>query len=263
MPNLQISNLQSPMLSPTQCQQLAETLPDTPEAVIAISQLRRGLARAWLVGDVGEGETAVWETAVIEDTGQPGEPLVFGHDVAQMVGLLAHIPDWFCVNVSRDCAPALAPLIEEMMGCPVRLLEDVYHTLTQPAPIIIHPDVRLLTPADLALLESAPFELQGVQPRRTLLEMAVAGAVVDGRLVAIAQNYARTDSYGEIGVHTLPAYRQKGYATAAAAAVARYIQSLGLTPVWSCGAHNEASLRTAVKLGFHEVSRRMYIILDG
>lgn len=246
-----------PPLSQLQCQQLAETLPDTPETVIAISQLRRGLARAWTVGEITEGGTAV-----VEDTGQPGEPLVFGHDVAQMADLLPQIPGWFCLNVSRDCAPALAPLIEQMMGCPVRFLEDVYHTLSQPAPAITHPHVRLLTPADLSLLEAAPFELQGAQPRRTLLEMVAAGAVVDGRLVAIAQNYARTDRYGEIGVHTLPAYRQQGYAVATATAVARYIQSLGLIPVWSCGAHNEASLRTAVKLGFHEVSRRVYIILD-
>ncbi len=246
-----------PPLSQLQCQQLAETLPDTPETVIAISQLRRGLARAWVVGEITEGGTAV-----VEDTGQPGEPLVFGHDATQIVALLPQVPDWFCLNVSRDYAPALAPLIAQMMGCPVRFLEDVYHTLSQPAPAITHPHVRLLTPADLSLLEAAPFELQGAQPRRTLLEMVAAGAVVDGRLVAIAQNYARTDLYGEIGVHTLPAHRQKGYATAAAAAVARYIQSLGLTPVWSCGASNEASLRTAVKLGFHEVSRRVYIILD-
>ncbi len=250
------------MLSLTQCQQLAETLPDSPETVIAISQLRRGLARAWVVGEIGEGDTAVWETAVVEDTGQPGEPLVFGHNVAPMADLLRQIPGWFCVNVSRDSAPGLVPLIEQMMGCPVRLLEDVYHTLTQPAPAITHPHVRLLTPADLSLLEAAPFELQGTQPRRTLLEMVAAGAIVDGQLVAIAQNYARTDRYGEIGVHTLPAYRQQRYAVATAAAVARYIQSLGLTPVWSCGAHNEASLRTAVRLGFVEVSRRVYIILD-
>jgi GNAT superfamily N-acetyltransferase len=245
------------MLSLTQCQQLAETLPDTPETVIAISQLRRGLARAWLVGEVES-----WETAVVEDLNQPGEPLAFGQHVTQIADLLSRIPDWFCVNVSRDCVPELAPLIEQIMDCPVRLLEDVYHTLTGPAPAITHPHVQLLTPADLSLLEAAPFELQGAQPRRTLLEMVVAGAVVDGRLVAIAQNYARTDTYGEIGVHTLPAWREKGYATAAAAAVARYIQSLGLTPVWSCSASNEASLRTAVKLGFHEVSRRVYIILD-
>lgn len=245
------------MLSLTQCQQLAETLPDTPETVIAISQLRRGLAWAWVVGEVES-----WETAVVEDTGQPGEPLVFGQNVAQITSLLPHIPDWFCVNVSREYAPELAPLIEQMMDCPVRLVEDVYHTLTQPASAVTHPHVRLLIPADLSLLEAAPFELQGAQPRRTLLEMVAAGAVVDGQLVAIAQNYARTDRYGEIGVHTLPAHRQQGYATATAAAVARYIQSLGLTPVWSCGAHNQASLRTAYKLGFTEVSRRVYIILD-
>lgn len=244
-------------LSSADCLKLAETLPDTPETVISVSQLRRGLARAWVVGEVEK-----WETAVVEDTGQPGEPSIYGHNLAHIVDLLPHIPNWFCVNVSQDLAPQLAPLIKMMMDCPVRLLADVYHTLTQPTPAIFHPHVRLLTPAYLSLLESAPLELQGTQPRRTLLEMMIAGAVVDGQLVAVAQNYARSDLYGEIGVHTLPGYRQRGYAAAGAAAIARYIQSLGLTPVWSCGEYNEASLRTAYKLGFTEISRRMYIILD-
>jgi GNAT superfamily N-acetyltransferase len=243
-------------LSPQQCLLLADTLPDTPETVISISQLRRGLARAWVVGEVER-----FETAVIEDLGQPGEPLAFGHNPQQIADLLPHIPDWYCVNVSYEMAPVLAPLLEAQMGCPIRLLEDVYHTLTQPAPRFNQPHVRLLTPADLSLLENAPPELHGSQPRRTLLEMAVAGAIVEGQLVAIAQNYARSDRYGEIGVHTLSEWRKNGYATAATATVARYIQSLGLIPVWSCGESNQASLRVAQKLGFTEVSRRVYLIV--
>jgi GNAT superfamily N-acetyltransferase len=249
------------VLSPNQCLLLADALPDTPETVISISQLRRGMARAWVVGKVERFETAVGLTAVIEDLGQPGEPFAFSHDPQQIADLLPHIPDWFCVNVSQEIAPTLTNLLESKLDCSIRMLEDVYHTLTQPPPPIHHPQVRLLTPADLSLLENAPEELQGTNPRRTLLEMAIAGAIVDGRLVAIAQNYARSDTYGEIGVYTLPEWRKAGLATTVTAVVARYIQSLGLIPVWSCGASNHASLRVAQKLGFTEVSRRVYLIV--
>lgn len=242
-------------LTPDQCLLLAETLPDTPETVITTSQLRRGLARAWVVGAVEK-----FETAVVEDSGQPGEPIVFGHSAAQIADFLPHIPDWFCLNVSHKISAELTALLERKTGCSVRPLWDVYHTLNQPAPPIHQAQVRLLTPADLSLLKNAPPELQGAQPRRTLLEMAVAGAVVAGHLVAVAQNYARSDTYGEIGVHTLPAWRGRGFASAAAATVARYIQSLGLIPVWSCGENNAPSLRVAQKLGFTEVSRRVYLI---
>lgn len=247
-----------PSLSPAQCLLLADSLPDSPETVISLSQLRRGLARAWVNGS----EVTEWETAVIEDIAQPGEPLAFSQNPVQLADLLQSIPNWDCVNVTPQMAGLLAPLLETRLGCPVRFWGDVYHTLTIPAPQLENAHVRLLTPADLSLLEAAPFELQGLHPRRTLLEMAIAGAVVDGRLVAVAQNHARSAHYGEIGVHTLPEWRGRGFATAAATLIAQHVQSVHLIPVWSCGEGNEASLRVAHKLGFSEVSRRVYLILD-
>jgi predicted GNAT family acetyltransferase len=62
-------------------------------------------------------------------------------------------------------------------------------------------------------------------------------------------------------VATLPAYRRRGFATAAAALVATAIQAGGRIPVWSCGETNQASLRVATNLGFEPVLRRVYIIL--
>ena len=55
------------------------------------------------------------------------------------------------------------------------------------------------------------------------------------------------------------AWRGMGFATASASIVARRIQDLGRTPVWSAGEDNAASLRIAAKLGFVEVSRRVYL----
>jgi predicted GNAT family acetyltransferase len=61
-------------------------------------------------------------------------------------------------------------------------------------------------------------------------------------------------------VYTKEAYRRRGFATAAASLVARRVQEAGQIPVWSAGGHNVASLRVAEKLGFEEVSRRVYVI---
>jgi RimJ/RimL family protein N-acetyltransferase len=73
---------------------------------------------------------------------------------------------------------------------------------------------------------------------------------------------ARGQRYVDIGVHVLENYRRRGLATAAASLVTGSVQSEGLIPVWSCGSHNLPSLKLARKLGFFEVSRRTYVIIQ-
>jgi GNAT superfamily N-acetyltransferase len=244
-------------LTSEQARMLADALPDSPQTVISTSQLRRGLAQAYVVGDVLD-----WETAVISDSGQPGEPMAFGHNAAQIADLMAALPGWFCVNVLPDVAPQLGPLLAAKMGCSVHYYGDIYHVMSTPSPHLPHPAVRRLTPDDLPLLQAAPDIIRGHDPARMLTEMTVAGAIVNGRITAIAQNYALSDRYGDVGVATLPDFQGQGLATAAAALVAEALQENGRIPVWSCGEDNYASLRIAQKLGFEYDSRRTYIILE-
>ncbi len=238
---------------------LAKLLPDGPQTVISRAHLLWGTARAYAVGLTADG----FETAVIEDPGCPGEPMIFGHNAQQIADLMPQIPDWFCVNVTIELATELAPLLAERMHSPVRQLGDVYHILTQPPPpdLLANPDVRLLTPYDLPLLQAAPHEIRGPNPEHLLHQTAAAGAIINDQIVAIAQNYALTEGYGDIGVYTLPDWRGRGLAAAAAAQVAQWLQANGRIPVWSCGEHNQASLRVAEKLGFVENGRRVYLIL--
>ena len=249
-------------LSPEQCLVLASALPDTPQAVISISQLRQGEAQAFVTGNVTD-----FETAVIHDPGQPGEPMAFGNDPEQIADLLEQIPDWFCVNVAPEIAPRLGPLLAGRMNCPIRYYGDVYHTLTRSVTPVVHTAVHRLTLDDLPLLAAAPPEIRGYDPRRLLKERTaagaiVAGAIVDEQIVAIAQNYALSARYGDIGVATLPDFRGQGLATAAASLVIQWVVGNGRIPVWSCGEDNFASLRVAQKLRFQETSRRVYIILE-
>ncbi len=247
-------------LDAARCQLLAQLLPDRPQTVISRAHLLWGTARAYAVGLTDDG----FETAVIEDPGCPGEPMIFGQDPQQIADLMPQIPNWFCVNVTTELAVELAPLLARKMGGTLRQLGDIYHILTQPPPanLLNHPDVRLLTPNDLPLLQAAPPELRGPNPEHLLYQTAAAGAIINNQLVAIAQNYAMTEGFGDIGVFTLPDWRGHGFASAAAAQVAQWLQANGRLPVWSCGEHNRASLRVAEKLGFVENGRRVYLILN-
>lgn len=247
-------------LSKNDCRRLAQHLPDGPQTVISRAHLLWGTARAYAIGLTAVG----FETAVVEDPGCPGEPMIFGHNARQIAELMPQIPDWFCVNVATDLADELEPLLASQMGRALRRQGDVYHTLTQapPAALLTHPAVRLLTPDDLPLLQAAPAELRGYNPEQLLQRTAAAGAIIEGKLVAIAQNYALSEGFGDIGVFTRPEWRGRGLAAAAAALVAEWLWRNGRIPVWSCGEQNHSSLRVAKKVGFVENGRRLYLILD-
>ena len=88
----------------------------------------------------------------------------------------------------------------------------------------------------------------------------MAGAIVEGRLVAIAHTSAITQKHADIGVYTVEAHRRQGLSTACAGLVAAAVQETGRTPTWSTGEDNWASLRVAEKLGLREVGRRVYVI---
>lgn len=247
-------------LSENECQRLAQHLSDGPQTVISRAHLLWGTARAYAIGLTAVG----FETAVIEDPGCPGEPMIFGNNAQQIADLMPQIPDWFCVNVATDLADELEPRLAAQMGRALRRQGDVYHTLTQapPAALLTHPAVRLLTPDDLPLLQAAPPELRGHDPAQLLQKTAAAGAIIQGQLVAIAQNYALSEGFGDIGVFTRPEWRGRGLAAAAAALVAEWLWRNGRIPVWSCGENNQPSLRVAKKVGFVANGRRVYLILD-
>jgi len=127
-----------------------------------------------------------------------------------------------------------------------------------------HPDVRRFTMDDLALVESATESLDMAGWRlgtaKVLLRDGfLAGAVVNGELVSIAFTASRTGRYGEIGIKTRADYRGRGYSTAAASLVTADVQASGETAFWSTDQDNAASQRVAEKLGFREVSRRIYV----
>jgi RimJ/RimL family protein N-acetyltransferase len=238
---------------------LAATLPDTPETVIALHTLQRGRCHAHIVGSPEQ-----YDALVIVSDDLPGEPGCYGAPDA-LWSVLRDLPGWFAANMREDVAPAVGAQVRRDWREEVTYLGDPHFTLQQPAPELPHPDVRLLTLADLPMLDAAPPAVRGAGfgGTRALLEDGiVAAAVVNAAVVAIAHTSAITKRHADIGVSTLEPFRGRGYASAAAALVARAIQATGRTPVWSCGETNDASLRVAEKLGFEPVLRRVYIIVE-
>jgi ribosomal protein S18 acetylase RimI-like enzyme len=126
-----------------------------------------------------------------------------------------------------------------------------------------HDHARLLTRKDVALLDSVPEEMRGYGfggGDGLLRDGFAAAVVVDEEVRAIAQTYARTGAYADIGVHTDEGYRCRGYAAACASLVIKQVQTRGETPVWSTGEDNVASMRVAEKLEFERYGERVYLI---
>ena len=240
---------------------VADALGDTPETVIPSHLLRRGLAEAFVAGAPSQFDAAIVQSLSLTD-----EPWCFGSDPFILWELLRQLDDWgqrrMSPNVTADLAGPLSSLVRREKIAQVQHCGDVYHTLVGRINSYAVPEVRPLDLGDTDLVtafEKDPNRLSYKTFDDLLTNGLAAGAVIDGRLVAIAHTNAITAGYGDIGVVTEPAHRGTGFATASASIVARRIKDLGRTPVWSAGEDNAASLRVAAKLGFVEVSRRVYL----
>jgi len=239
---------------------LLTMLVENPQTVISLHVLTRGECDIYM-----SGNRCPRPVAILQSKDLPSEPTAFGSDANAIWQELIHVKGWQCILVDKEVALPLGEIISSQLKTAVSFLDDVYHV---PRGQVLHFEngsVRRLTPEDSTLLETLPREAQPIgfwgDLPTSLREGLVAGAIVDGKVVATSFVAARGQRYVDIGVHVLEDYRRCGLATAAASSVTRSVQSEGLIPVWSCGSHNLPSLKLARKLGFVEVSKRTYVII--
>ena len=175
---------------------LAEALGDTPETVIPAGLLLAGLADAYVAGEAPRFEGVVVQSHLLRR-----EPWCFGCDASAVWGLLRPLNDWgrkaMSPNLSAELARPVAALIEQETGVKVRYYGDVdvYHTLAGRVNGLDVPEVRLLDLEDVNLLSAywGGSRAMGFATYEDLLtDGAVAGAVVEGRLVALAHTNAMT-----------------------------------------------------------------------
>ncbi len=242
-------------------QAVADAIGDTPETVIALQFLREGSVDVLCVGDPAD-----FEGIMIQLRDMPAEPIAFGSSADALASLLPHLSGWTCVNVPGDLADDLIEPVATTAGATtVRLLDDVHHVLRRPVDEALIGPARLLTSVDHDLVAHAPEVLLGAGVDRVLDRLAtghVAGVIEQESLVALALTFAISDRHADIGVATHVDWRQRGFGTGVAACVAAAVQRDGRIPVWSCGATNLASMAIASRLGFEELTRRVYLIPD-
>lgn len=240
---------------------LLAMLVENPETVISIHVLKHGKCSIFMSGDRNHRPVAI-----IQSKEMPSEPVAFGLDANAIWQELTHVKGWQCILVDKEIALPLGEIISRQLKTPTSFLDDVYHVPQDQVSSFGNRSVRRLVPGDLTLLKTLPREAQPIgfwgDLETSLTEGLVAGAIVDGKVVATSFVAARGQRYVDIGVHVLENYRRRGLATAAASLVTRSVQSDGLIPVWSCGSHNVPSLKLARKLGFLEISRRTYVIIE-
>lgn len=92
-------------------------------------------------------------------------------------------------------------------------------------------------------------------------ELPLAGYMIDDRLVALAGYELWGDRIAHIAVVTHPAYRGRGYGTAAVSLLAETVLRAGLIPQYRTLASNTASLAIGRQLGFvgyaHSIAIRL------
>ena len=234
-------------------------LGDSPETVASVHRLRRGVGRALVLGPVGRPEAAVVRLHPAST-----EPAGFGDDPERLWTLLSWVGGWEAIHVAPPVAERLAAVIDRETRRVPELIEEIYFLPRGPVAMQAHPDIRRLTNADIPLMEAATGALRMEGWRlgsaaALVAEGIVAGAVVDDELVAVGFTSCWSDRYAEIGIVTREDYRNRSLSTAAAALVCSAIERTGRIPVWSTSEENVASRRVAAKLGFVEVSRRVYV----
>jgi GNAT superfamily N-acetyltransferase len=237
---------------------MAAALGDTPETVIAQQWLRDPSTEALCVGDPSD-----LEAIILQSPSVPGEPAVFGASAEAVASLIPHLEGWFALNVPLDLADELVTAVGEAAEVEsVRMLDDIYHTLQMPIDETLIGQARVLTMEDRNVIRGSA-ALLGDGVDRLLETLAwgnAAGVVRNGLLVSVAYTFAQTERHADVGVVTRDDWRGQGLATMAAALVCQTVQESDRIPVWSTGGSNLPSLRVARKLGFREVSRRVYLI---
>lgn len=240
---------------------LLARLVESPETVISIHVLTRGDCNVYMSGNQRPGSVAI-----LQPKDLPSEPIAFGSDTNALWQELTRVKGWQCILVDKEIALPLGEIISSQLKTAVSFLDDIYHIPRGQVLPFENESVCRLAPEDLTLVENLPHEAQPIgfwgDLRTSLTKGLVTGAIVEGKVVATSFVAARGQCHVDIGVHVLENYRRRNLATAAASLVARLVQSDGLIPVWSCGSHNLPSLKIARKLGFVEVSRRTYVIIE-
>jgi GNAT superfamily N-acetyltransferase len=182
-----------------------------------------------------------------------------GRMVGAMGSVLADDVQELLVQKPRECELVVDVAAYEQLQGAYRFERAIIQTLNGPWR---HPDylidgltIRPMTAADS--LDHVPDELREeleyARPRTRILA-GLMDAVPVGFAYVVASS-----GHADMSIDTLDEYRQRGIATAVAAAMVDAVVAAGKTPVWGAVESNQASLRLAAKLGFRRPAGTLYV----
>lgn len=124
-------------------------------------------------------------------------------------------------------------------------LPDVHVLKELPCPY----ELRVLNPSDFVDLY-LPQWSNALCEKRKHLDVLGVGAYDGNKLIGLAGCSADCETMWQIGVDVLPAYRQKGVASAMTSRLALEILARGKVPFYCCAWSNIPSARNAIRSGF-------------
>jgi hypothetical protein len=177
-------------------------------------------------------------------------------DVEELAGSLVTVPSSFTLLAPPEAEEVVTRLApgRDRCGATLFTIDSSRNGLTVPR----DPRARLLVPDDRALLDRLPADLQ--EEIAGAFDYApMSAAFVDGRPVSFCYAAWETETLWDVSIDTLPGWRRRGCARAAAVELIEYFLARGKRPVWGAADTNSASAALATHLGLHPVDRLLLI----
>ncbi len=244
------------LLDPSCFDDIAAFIGDTPFSVTPTFFLQR---RACDVHADSSGQPR-W-VVVVPHTPYP-EAYVFGREsgqpaeVEQLADFLAKLSTVRSILVPIELVQAIRA------RCAVEIeVEGLCFTYRQiPGDFnILRPEsAHQLTAADAALVEALPDEATFLcqnfgTPAALLNEGLAFGVIEGGRLASMAASLALTPMYCDVGVYTVPRFRNRRYATDSVEALFAHLFAQGRRPLWRIGVRQKVAIYFAEKLEMEEI----------
>lgn len=181
-------------------------------------------------------------------------------DVEELAGSLVAVPSSFTLLAPPDAEEVVTRLApgRDRCGATLFTIDADRSGLSVPR----DPRARLLVPDDRPLLNRLPDDLQ--EEITAAFDYApMTAAFEGGRPVSFCYAAWETETLWDVSIDTLPGWRRRGCARAAAVELIDYFLTRGKRPVWGAADTNTASAALAVNLGLSPVDRLLLVFPEG
>lgn len=177
-------------------------------------------------------------------------------DVEELAGSLVAVPSSYTLLAPAEAEEVVTRLApgRDRCGATLFTLDGDRSGLFVPR----DPRARLLVPDDRPLLDRLPTDLR--EEITAAFDYAPMSAAFEGgRPVSFCYAAWETETLWDVSIDTLPAWRRRGCARAAAVELIEYFLARGKSPVWGAADTNTSSAALAVNLGLRPIDRLLLI----